>query len=503
MKTSAELVGHAPQRTPAAHAEARSQGGGIASRSWAPALDDSPRVVTQRQRLPGASGDTAQRWPTGNAASDMLIGIFLAGAIAWLIQQFFARRTVGAGRGTPGARPEAARETLPEARTLAQDIQPVVVTKIDADPALKEEVQQVLTSRPETSPEVPQAVPKELTQEPSPRPEEPVLGQSPVLAKIVDETLEAIEPGQQEPPVETQSNIDPASSESDAGSEVDAPKVPAAARRPQRGQGRGRKNARTEKLKQKIEETKEEESPPRAPSVPKARIHAVKALGLEADDVGAYGLSQWAGGNDAVWKAFVADAKAFDLGCQLAFSPTTLGEFLAWCGKEGGDYVDCADAYLRFSRQKAALEERKESTPKVEVRKNTLSVVERHWPNVAFWPGAGLVKGSLSVVTSKSGGGMVLLKGLGVAIGDASVPAHISLPPGAAKDGTFDEGHLKIEGGDLLNQYFFSVDGNGRVGKIGNSPTVPTDKPGDWSRLPPAVWTGVKALVEHLATHDY
>jgi hypothetical protein len=108
------------------------------------------------------------------------------------------------------------------------------------------------------------------------------------------------------------------------------------------------------------------------------------------------------------------------------------------------------------------------------------------------------------VLPSKSGAGMVILKGIEVLIGDKWIAAHLSFPPDKSGTGTFTEGHLKIESGPFLNQYFFSCDENEtwEVEQLSNSPTVKTQKPGKWTNLPAVLWRDIDTLVTHLAYLD-
>lgn len=134
----------------------------------------------------------------------------------------------------------------------------------------------------------------------------------------------------------------------------------------------------------------------------------------------------------------------------------------------------------------------------------TLSNLERRWP-VFDLDSLALPhvrsSGQLTVGQSRSGAGMVLLKGLEVKVGEKWVSAHLSFPPDSTGLGTFAEGHLKIEEGAYLNQYFFSCDANAtwEVEKLANSPTVKTQNPGNWAVLGGALWLDIDKLVTLLA----
>jgi hypothetical protein len=135
---------------------------------------------------------------------------------------------------------------------------------------------------------------------------------------------------------------------------------------------------------------------------------------------------------------------------------------------------------------------------------HTLSELERRWPTFNFGGSAFAAirpAGALTVAQSKSGAGMVLLLGIEVKVQDAWVSAHLSFPPDKSGLGTFTEGHLKIDGGKFLNQYFFSCDENDtwEVGKLTNSPTVKTTNPGKWELLSAELWRDVDKLVTFLA----
>jgi hypothetical protein len=135
---------------------------------------------------------------------------------------------------------------------------------------------------------------------------------------------------------------------------------------------------------------------------------------------------------------------------------------------------------------------------------NTLSVLERNWPTFDLdSQNFATIKstGELTVVSSRSGGGMVLLKGIEVQVGGEWVSAHLSFPPDKKGDGTFTEGHLKIETGRFLNQYFFSCDDDDtwEVEKLANSPTVKTKNPGKWNLVDAKLWVDIDKLVTYLA----
>src|SRR5437868_10697554 len=94
---------------------------------------------------------------------------------------------------------------------------------------------------------------------------------------------------------------------------------------------------------------------------------------------------------------------------------------------------------------------------------HTLSKLEKRWPTFDLDSYAfAMIRttGALTVANSKSGGGMVLLQGIQVKVGIKGdwVDAHLSFPSDKTGLGTFTEGHLKIESGSFLNQYFFSTD---------------------------------------------
>jgi len=134
----------------------------------------------------------------------------------------------------------------------------------------------------------------------------------------------------------------------------------------------------------------------------------------------------------------------------------------------------------------------------------TLSKLERSWPTFDFeMYSFDTIRsgGNLKVSQSKSGGGMVLLQGIEVKGPDGWVDAHLSFPPDKSGTGTFAEGHLKIEGGKYLNQYFFSCDENEtwEVEKLANSPTVKTVNPGKWDLLGNPLWQDIDKLVTVLA----
>jgi hypothetical protein len=141
---------------------------------------------------------------------------------------------------------------------------------------------------------------------------------------------------------------------------------------------------------------------------------------------------------------------------------------------------------------------------------NTLTYLTNSWPIFLKVERTGYGKsltnikiGNPKVSTSKSGSGMLILNGIQVLIGDKWIDAHLSFPPDNSGTGTFTEGHLKIESGPLLNQYFFSCDDNEtwEVEKLTNSATVKTktDNPGKWSNLPAVLWHDIDTLVTHLA----
>ena len=135
---------------------------------------------------------------------------------------------------------------------------------------------------------------------------------------------------------------------------------------------------------------------------------------------------------------------------------------------------------------------------------HTLTHLSNRWPNFDMESHVFTtirVDGQKKVETSRSGGGMVLLTGLEVKINGKWVAAHLSFPPDSSGTGVFSEGHLKIESGNLLNQYFFSCDDNDtwEVEKLSNSPTVKTKNPGKWSNIPGDLWRDLEVLVTHLA----
>lgn len=135
---------------------------------------------------------------------------------------------------------------------------------------------------------------------------------------------------------------------------------------------------------------------------------------------------------------------------------------------------------------------------------HTISHVENRWPNFSF---ASIntpnirPRAALTVASSKSGGGMVFLQGIEVKIGQDWVHAHLSFPPDKGGTGTFTEGHLKVESGTWLNQYFFSTDDDDtwEIEKLANSKQVPTKSPGKWQNLPAALWSDVDTLATYLA----
>jgi len=128
----------------------------------------------------------------------------------------------------------------------------------------------------------------------------------------------------------------------------------------------------------------------------------------------------------------------------------------------------------------------------------TLANVERNWPNkVGYLKSLEEIRGdNLSSATSKAGDGMLFLQGIEVKVGDGWLRAHIALPPNKDKLGYVDEGHLKIEEGKLLNQYFFQV--GEEVSKLSNSLSVKTKNPGDWSQLGDELWNEFKMLSEDI-----
>lgn len=134
----------------------------------------------------------------------------------------------------------------------------------------------------------------------------------------------------------------------------------------------------------------------------------------------------------------------------------------------------------------------------------TLTDLEKHWPFFDFSRhGFSTIEPAekLTVNQSRSGAGMVLLGGFEVKVYDAWVSAHLSFPSDKTGVGTFTEGHLKIETGRYLNQYFFSCDDNDRweVEKLSNSLTAKTAKPGKWDQLGANLWKDIDKLVTHLA----
>ena len=135
---------------------------------------------------------------------------------------------------------------------------------------------------------------------------------------------------------------------------------------------------------------------------------------------------------------------------------------------------------------------------------HTLKHLTTRWPNFSFasinTPNIRSA-GTLKVGASKSGSAMVFLEGIEVKIGDAWVDAHLSFPPDDSGTGTFTEGHLKIEGGKFLNQYFFSCDDDEtwEVEQLANSKSVKTAKPGKWRDLPTSLWSDVDTLATYLA----
>lgn len=208
------------------------------------------------------------------------------------------------------------------------------------------------------------------------------------------------------------------------------------------------------------------------------------ALGLDVDDIKE--VDEFVNAKDnAMWRAFTSSTEAVKLCLSLTFSAD---ELIGWMNSEkSDDHLECAKSLTTY--RKSMLKAKAPAKEVKVVTKNTISAVEKYW-----------VKQGHEVATSKSGGGMLLLKGLSFDVDGKSVTAHISLPPNA--DTSFSEGHLKIEGGSKLNQYFFSVDGSGKLAKMDNSPTVATQNPGQWQQLPAEVWTQVKNQVEHLASGE-
>ena len=138
----------------------------------------------------------------------------------------------------------------------------------------------------------------------------------------------------------------------------------------------------------------------------------------------------------------------------------------------------------------------------------TLTYLEKHWPTFEFnsWRFNSVkCPGARSVANSRSGAGMVILQGIEVKVKGEWLKAHLSFPPDSTREGTFNEGHLKIESGPYLNQYFFSCENNETwdVEKLSNSPTVRTSRPGDWSVLGEDLWKDIDKLVTSLAYLEY
>lgn len=136
---------------------------------------------------------------------------------------------------------------------------------------------------------------------------------------------------------------------------------------------------------------------------------------------------------------------------------------------------------------------------------HTLSQLQRRWPTFDFDAtkfDCIRPNGAFTVMSSRSGAGMLILKGIEVLVGkDIWVSAHLSFPSDKTGIGTFTEGHLKIENGKFLNQYFFSCDDNKtwEVEQLSNSPTVKTEKPGNWQQLDSKLWKDIDKLVTFLA----
>lgn len=134
--------------------------------------------------------------------------------------------------------------------------------------------------------------------------------------------------------------------------------------------------------------------------------------------------------------------------------------------------------------------------------KHTLKAVQTRWPDFDL-TGYRTIRsdGDQTADTSRSGAGMLLLKGIEVNLFGTWTDAHLSLPPDASGLGTFSEGHLKVEGGRFLNQYFFSCDNSAtwEVEKLSNSEKVKTRDPGRWSDLPDGVWADIEKVVTYLA----
>ena len=132
---------------------------------------------------------------------------------------------------------------------------------------------------------------------------------------------------------------------------------------------------------------------------------------------------------------------------------------------------------------------------------NTLSTITQKWKTLNLGGFAVTTirqaEGqTLDVFTSRSGSGMLGLTGIEVFTGGKWWDAHLSFPPDSSGLGEVSEGHLKIEGGPLLNQYFFEVtDADAwELEKMSNSNAVKTQNPGKWDSLSSDLWKDIDNL---------
>jgi hypothetical protein len=235
------------------------------------------------------------------------------------------------------------------------------------------------------------------------------------------------------------------------------------------------------------EPVERKEPPPRRSYSVKAKELSAAAKRAEVSTEDIKELAEWLPeGASKAFNAFVATNDAFLAWKNLSCSADELIGFMK--SEKSDDWVTSAKQKVEFDKAKARISTAKAKPAKKAVTFNTIVNIERYW-----------VRSGKSVATSRSGGGMLLLKGITCSVSGSEVPAHISLPPNG--DGSFSEGHLKIESGAMLNHYFFAIDASGKATTLANSPTVPTERPGNWDQIP-GVWSKIKPLVERLATGE-
>jgi len=473
---------------PAAHRQLRNQG---------------PEQAGDKQN-PAADG-VIQRCLTGNPSLDnALYALIFSAILFWLLYSRKAPATAIEQAAKPTSTPSKNPVAIQASKKKARQIQASVIKKLEHDEPLKGQVQEsARQGEPEKSvASLAENKGFQAVVDPLIKEEEKEKEDKPVSEIAVEKQTTPPPPPTSQKPVgklEQESVVEytTASQIPIVSSKTVAEEPPKARPKPihKKKQARSKTKSSKEVKKEKEEaEYNEPEVPVR--SRPRGWDKALSAT--KREDFELQDLWGWLQEDKQLWGVFTKDPKAAELGLGLVYGNVTLEKFLRWKQKEDTDTLSAAESFFQFNKE---LEE-KSKEPKAKssqpIVRNSLTQIERYWPTCSRPFGSGLTLGNLEVA-SGGGGLMPLLKGISITIDGKSVACHLSLP---SDGGNFSEGHLKIEGGEGLNQYFFTMDSNGKARKVSNSPTVPTQNPGEWARLPAGVWASVKALAEHLYSGD-